>query len=155
MGWTSIKHSGDILEDLKKTMIGNNFELLQHSIKSNAVYTAIKNKTTDNIFACVFLYSIKNGEIQFKDVCESEGPFYYDCPKKIIKILSPTDNENALDWRKRCSLNPKVGEKITFINSKISCEGKEYDEFIYMGKNLFKPINEDFCIRINTWKSYI
>jgi hypothetical protein len=36
---------------------------------------------------------------------ESMGPFECNCPKSILELLSPTDNEYALNWRENCYKN--------------------------------------------------
>jgi len=38
----------------------------------------------------------------YKDMEESEGPCYYNCPERILKLLTPTTNEFALKWREKC-----------------------------------------------------
>lgn len=38
----------------------------------------------------------------YKDMDETMVPGECDCPKSIIALLTPTDNEYALLWRKRC-----------------------------------------------------
>ena len=38
----------------------------------------------------------------YKDMTEDMGPYFYACPQLILNLLTPTDNENALAWRKRC-----------------------------------------------------
>ena len=38
----------------------------------------------------------------YKDMDETMWPYYYNCPERILKLLTPTTNENALEWRKRC-----------------------------------------------------
>jgi len=59
--------------------------------------------------------------IDAKDYCnfgcktmgESMEPFYYDCPKSILDLLTETDNENALNWRAKCRENadkPTIGK---------------------------------------------
>ena len=35
-------------------------------------------------------------------VSENDGPYAFHCPKRILKVLSPTDNEEALRWRGIC-----------------------------------------------------
>ena len=47
----------------------------------------------------------------YKDMDESCGPCYYDCPKSILNLLSPTDNKYALEWRRKCY--EKAAEKET------------------------------------------
>lgn len=38
----------------------------------------------------------------YKPMDETMGPYYWDCPKRILDLLSPTDNEVALNWRQSC-----------------------------------------------------
>jgi len=38
----------------------------------------------------------------YKDMEEPMGPYYYNCPERILKLLTPTTNEYALKWRKKC-----------------------------------------------------
>ena len=37
----------------------------------------------------------------YKSMDETCGPYIYRCPKRLMKLLTPTDNEYALNWRKR------------------------------------------------------
>lgn len=41
-------------------------------------------------------------EFLYKELIEDMGPVEDRCPKSIISLLSPTDNEYASDWRNRC-----------------------------------------------------
>jgi hypothetical protein len=45
-------------------------------------------------------------------IAEDEGPYASFCPGRILDMLSPTDNELALDWRERCRerLIDEIGE---------------------------------------------
>lgn len=58
----------------------------------------------------------------YKDMDETVGPCESNCPEDILKMLTPTDYEYAIEWRKRCYENlakkkavPKLkdGMKIT------------------------------------------
>ena len=48
------------------------------------------------------------------------GPCYYDCPKSILDLLSPTNNEYANNWRAKCreqiakKTNPNSLNKLPF-----------------------------------------
>lgn len=55
----------------------------------------------------------------YKDMDETMIPCYYDCPKGILDLLTPTDNENANIWREKCRNKPKsklaglkIGDKV-------------------------------------------
>lgn len=57
------------------------------------------------VFAVVFLTSVDSKDyynFSYKDMGETMGPCYYDCPKSILDLLSPTDSEYALKWREKC-----------------------------------------------------
>ena len=38
---------------------------------------------------------------------ESMGPYEANCPQTILDLLTATENEHALDWRRRCADNLK------------------------------------------------
>lgn len=53
-------------------------------------------------FGVVVLTSVSDGMFYYKDIDEWMGPYHYDCPMSILKLLSPTENENANKWRTAC-----------------------------------------------------
>lgn len=60
------------------------------------------------IHAEVFLTSVNKRDyfnFSYKDMSESMGPCEDNCPASILDLLSPTDDEYALEWRKRCRAN--------------------------------------------------
>ena len=96
-----------------------NFKVLKSTMKGSVYYAAIQNMVKydgkdkngksiytpiDNgkIWAAIFLTSVEGKEFFYKDMDETYGPCYYDCPKSILNLLSETDNEYALDWRRLC-----------------------------------------------------
>ena len=57
------------------------------------------------VFAAVFLTSTNMKDyynFSYKDMDEAVLPGCYDCPAGILKLLTPTDNELALEWRAMC-----------------------------------------------------
>ena len=38
----------------------------------------------------------------YKDMDESCGPYYCKCPNSILDLLTPTQSEYAIEWRKNC-----------------------------------------------------
>jgi len=58
------------------------------------------------VFAVVCLLDYKPNDYYnfgYKDMEESMGPYCYNCPERILDLLTPTSNELALKWRKKCS----------------------------------------------------
>lgn len=118
--WTQREHNGyPELNVLKSRMVG-------------AIYYAAieekRNGKVESVFAVVGITSTKWGDgwsnFGYKDMTEKSGPGYYDCPNAILKLLTPTSDEYALEWRKKCEENLQkeklsdlpIGTRIKFIN---------------------------------------
>ena len=57
------------------------------------------------VFGIVFLTSTDSKDyfnFSYKEMDETVGPCYYDCPKGILDLLTPTDSEWANNWRAKC-----------------------------------------------------
>lgn len=120
MGWTSYHathyKNGRIDRKAEIDAMWNDdssgkFAVLKSSMKGSTYYGAIKQKNTEKVFAVVFLTSTDMKDyfnFSYKDMDETCGPYYYDCPKGILDLLTPTDSEYANAWRKRCYENIKA-----------------------------------------------
>ena len=116
MGWTyTHKHSSLSMKDFFKEEFGfandrRAVRLLDCAVVNlREAYLAFEalDKATGKreVFAVVCLLHYKPNEyynIGYKDMEESEGPYYYNCPERILKLLTPTTNEYALRWRQKC-----------------------------------------------------
>lgn len=99
------------------------YDVLKSSMVGSVYYAAVKplqrySKDDDGneiivdiptneqkVFGAVFLTSTDSKDhfnFSYKDMDESYGPCYYDCPKGILDLLTPTDNEYANNWRAKC-----------------------------------------------------
>lgn len=161
---------------VKSTMVGSTYYAAITSLKEVAdkgmVDIPINEQKT---FGVVFLTSVDMKDyynFSYKDMDETCGPNKHDCPKGILNLLSPTNNEYALHWRNQCwknieeknnpnSLNKlpeqsiievilpfdtqryKKGEKITLIKVKY---GKSYKWFI---QNSFIYFNQQLMKALN------
>lgn len=95
----------DVLDVLNSVLAGNiiahSFSREKGSDDSHVVYLAVKLDSGD-IRAVVALYQLERGEVLEKTIPETYHPYYYKCPKKILNLLTPTTNEDALKWRAQC-----------------------------------------------------
>ena len=145
---------------IKSIMIGSTYYAAITSLKKSTIDGIVDIPNNEQeIFAVVFLTSVKMKDyynFSYKDMDETCGPNKHDCPKSILNLLSPTDNEYASRWRNKCweniekknnpnSLNQlpeqsiievilpfdtqryKKGEKITLVKIKY---GKSYRFFV-------------------------
>lgn len=106
MGWTTF-YVG--FEKNRKELMTTELErygdtkILKCSMRGNVYYAAYSNKAhPENVRAIICLTQLKDGDFSYKDMDESMHPYYYDCPKSILKLLTATDNELANEWRKNC-----------------------------------------------------
>jgi len=117
------------------------YEVLKSAMVGSTYYAAIKQtkfatETEEEhsiVFAVVCLTSTNLNEyynFSYKDMDETCGPYQFDCPKGILDLLTPTDNEYANEWRNRCyevikeKKNPNslsnlpIGSEIKYTNYK-------------------------------------
>lgn len=109
MGWTSYHasyyKSGKI--DRKAEIdnsISDSYKVLKSAMVGSTYYAAVKGPNED-VFAYIVLTSVDMKDyynFAYKPMSEDMGPYSYDCPKGILDLLTPTDNEEAQQWRSAC-----------------------------------------------------
>jgi hypothetical protein len=168
MGWdvsnisSNIKTKDYVYFDLKRGL-NEKYEILAYGQGKRSggyvpVYLAIKNKETGDVFAQITLTSRKNGFISQKDIDESAGPYAYDCPKSVFKLLTPTKSEFAQNWRKEVEKYHAqgklvVGDKIVFEKEIDFTDGTKNNEFYWLGGSKFVT-ESGGKYRITNWRSY-
>lgn len=97
-------------EVLKSVMVGSVYYAAVRNLKrcvgkdeaGNRIYQDVQDAP---IWAAVFLTKTDRKDyfnFCYKDMDETMGPYYFNCPLSILKLLSPTDNTSANEWRERC-----------------------------------------------------
>lgn len=79
-------------------------------VKMRTYYAAVEIVPTEGdreVFAviCLVRYNPRAADgyiFGYKDMDETMGPCEADCPVAILDLLTPTDREHAIAWRKRC-----------------------------------------------------
>ena len=95
--WEDENHK---VEVLKSSMVGSTYYAAVKSINKTNGYEGV------NAVICLTSTNIKDYfNFAYKDMDESCGPYKYDCPKGILDLLTPTENEYALEWRRQCYEN--------------------------------------------------
>jgi len=116
MGWTyTHKDEGESVRDFFSKEFGHANEKRKTRVLDCAVvhireaYLAFEDMNlvdgTREVFAvvCALDYQPRDYlNFGYKEMEESMGPYYYNCPERILKLLTPTNNEYALKWRRRC-----------------------------------------------------
>ena len=111
MGWlfydsVYFKPNGQV--DRKKEVdncFGEGYTVVKSTMVGTVYYGAVKKGATGEIFGYIVLTSsdLKGGyNFGCKSMDETCGPAESKCPLSILKLLTPTDNEWANEWRNRC-----------------------------------------------------
>ena len=97
---------------LKSSMVGSVYDAAVKPLKrygdkdENGERVIVDIPTNEQrVFGVVFLTSTdskKYFNFSYKNMDETVGPCYYDCPKGILDLLTPTDSEWANNWRAKC-----------------------------------------------------
>lgn len=99
----------------KSTMVGSTYyaavRILLENVGTDAdgkdIYEPLPEEK-QNVVGIVFLTSTNINEwfnFSYKPMDETVGPFQRECPENILNLLTPTENEYALEWRKSCYEN--------------------------------------------------
>lgn len=125
MGWlyTQDATRADIINELTHERVNDRgvFRTLRKCFRGNTMYALHESGPPGNLkkWICVYLLQ-RNGKFGwgYKDIEETMGPYYYDCPVSYLDEADPPTTETATKWRdevraksnQRASKRPKVGE---------------------------------------------
>lgn len=73
--------------------------------ESYMAYQVVDRHGNSKVIALVCLLGFRPHDhynFGYKDMDENMGPCSYNCPKDILDLLSPTDNDTAKAWRHEC-----------------------------------------------------
>lgn len=116
MGWTGThathykKGAIDRKAECDYLFNDNRYKVLKSSMVGATYYAAIEYYKDGKrvVFAAVVLTSVDNNSyfnFNYKDLDETMGPCERKCPVSILRLLSPTESEYAIEWRKACYEN--------------------------------------------------
>lgn len=122
MGWTSSynwQSKKDVIEEVTSSVHwGKKFNILNQSLRGNNLWVLVEYAEGDrkgNQFISLFLLSKFDEGYAYKDLDESCGPYYYNCPLSFIKsaeIAGGYLSETAKDWREKVkSFHKQQSEK--------------------------------------------
>jgi hypothetical protein len=114
MGWTSFFDNGlSIGEILTREFsdtnpAGDRWSIVDQSTRGSVWYSIARLDRVGQppvFYGRVCLTSRRGGEFSYKDMTECMGPYYFDCPKRLLDQLdqlAPNAPQTALDWRAKC-----------------------------------------------------
>ena len=165
MGWTSVnKPKGMSLDEFfDKEFKCDSLKLIGkgHTKNLSEYYRACYDVEKGVYFALVCRIHFGKGYYNFsyKDMDESEDPYYYNCPRRIMDIIERSQpiNEYAKKWRAKVHkvLDTKLGTGNVICFKNDICFGSWHDTaFKYLGKNKFLSTKYHVVVSIPKWKEY-
>lgn len=142
MGWTFTHKDRDttVRQFFEKEFHDPTIKILDvATVGFRECYIAMERK--GEVFALVCLLDYRPDDYYnfgYKDMDETMAPYYYNCPERILKILTSTTNEDAITWRGKCwsrieknKARPKLkhGDIIKFANPITFVSGTTKDTF--------------------------
>ena len=124
MGWTTTDHYErfskglfSIREYLDREFASDHpdyprLEIIDSSMTGKTEYYAALRSTDRKtgkivVFALIVMvkYSTKAWDghtLGWKEMGEGSMPYLFNCPERILKLLDPTTDTNAMEWRQKC-----------------------------------------------------
>lgn len=105
MGWTAGNIEGVCTaRDAIVLALGREFapRVIDTAHCRGIIYAAILSSDGYGVSGLVLLTERRDGRLFTKPIPEDMGPVEDGCPARILRLLTPTSNENARGWRDRC-----------------------------------------------------
>jgi hypothetical protein len=134
MGSTTIysdKTFSEVFSDQFKS--DNNWTLLKSSQKGNINYSVWDTITKSNECirtVLITIFSRENGRVSFKDIDISGGPYYYDIPATLFKLLKSgnvSTDKYTSEWIETVENNQKIGKLKTGSTFIMTGYGDDYE----------------------------
>jgi len=107
MGWDGIRTS-ERVEDVIRKQFDDlvDLHIAYPNAQESAAYGAFRSRS-GLIVGVVIVFERRGDWLYLKTMDESMGPYYYDCPVRILDQLSPLESfgcnmSSAAEWRQEC-----------------------------------------------------
>ena len=149
MGWTyytAKNYNGEKVDRKKEcdNLLNKNYcTLLKSAMVGSTWYGAVKINETGTVNGTVMLTKTSGKGVYnfgYKDLSENSCPLEAKCPLGILKLLTPTDNDYANEWRNNCYKYHE--EKKTKISTSKVKDGQSVRFTTVLNSNVFKTGEE-------------
>jgi hypothetical protein len=159
MGWTSVHREPGMtdrafFERVLPGTLTREGEILDSTTIRGVFYAAVRQRPTAQYRPgetwCAVIFMQRTGgrhNCRYKELADTSHPGEFDCPPRILDLLSPTDSESANEWRQRCreqaarmaaAAAVKAGVVIRFADVLRFRDGHVGREFMYVRGAVFQ-----------------
>ena len=121
MGWTSIYSNLNNKEFVKHYLTDP--RVIDTAIVGNEVYQLAMTGDKQNLYIRVTILSRKDGQVFYKDMDESCGPFYYKCPARILNRSTQND-PRSIEWRGICRDQARLKKEKNTLKAQVKALAK-------------------------------
>lgn len=163
MGWTGYINDTRKAVDIVRAELEWTSGEYKVIANSGSKYWVVEKTSTGERFAVVALVERKHGDTYTKIMDESMGPNDCNMPTRLLNMLTPTEHEYAIEWRRRAralqekkQATPKLkpGDTIVFDEPVVVTAGWSVERLEYIGKYLFRDSYGRRVRLHKTWKTY-
>lgn len=170
MGWTGspLDHSRPITaQEAFAAEFSTEFcaRVIATAKKGTSIYAAVRTPDGKDVFGMVLYaetatsrWAGQRGRTLYtKGVDETQGPGDYDCPRRILDLLTDTDDERAIAWRAECRARlsrptPNHGDFVLFDEPFALTDGTVRDLYVFRRRSSFSSADGRGDIRLARWR---
>jgi hypothetical protein len=176
MGWTAMHREPNVTDiDFMRTYYGDacapggTREIVAHNSDKEAIYLAIRDNTTGEVYPSIQLKEWRQKEhhnFAIKGLSETCGSGLHNASPAVLKALTATDNPDAILWRAEVGLRhqqakmvkemAKPGSTVTFPEPIHFGDGKAAQSFMILGSHTNEQLRrqDGEIVRIKGWKKH-
>lgn len=147
MGWLFTYANYSSAKEYAETEIikKNGDRVIKHRLVGNHLWMLYKGDSGKKLIVLCLIQK-SEGQYGYKDIDETMGPYYYDCPLSFIKEADEPYNDSARNWRekvKKHHANKKEKKETFAAGMKIKYGNHAYTLMEYLGRKGWSIVRED------------
>lgn len=161
MGWDSVhRDKGQTNDEFFRGEFDDNWTIVKSATVRDAWYAAVRYKDSADVTAMVIIFRWSPRSywnFSYKDMPETWLPEDH-APAEVLNALTPTDNADAIEWRRRCRANLakmaqlSKGARVKFAEPFAFTDGAVLDALTYQGGNLFEANGTRYRLAGSGWR---
>lgn len=99
---------------IEQDILPPELEVVKSAMLGAIYYAGVRMRGTYIVFGIVIRTRVSNNSddnFSYMLYYETDLPEYFDCPKSVLDVLSPTADQRALRWRNLCNIKLKQKEQ--------------------------------------------
>lgn len=142
MGTFYSDHTGN-LKSFVQSMLSTNSSAVDFAVVGSVAYILFEFEDPHKAGCRVRTIEVwkltkRDGEVGYKPISEYMGPYYWDCPKRLLDRCTPTTCPTANQWRTKCAVirQAKARVRRLKVGQRIEYNGVEFvvEHYHYRGK---------------------